>query len=102
VGGEREGGGATAVGCAARRGERSWRFAGVVTTVRRRPRAARRPTKSRSGSAWPCAGKGMTSTCGVAPGVGAASMAGACVAERRMPGGETGETARRGCRFHRR
>uniref|UniRef100_A0A0A9HC07 Uncharacterized protein n=1 Tax=Arundo donax TaxID=35708 RepID=A0A0A9HC07_ARUDO len=58
-----------AAGCAARRGERSGRLAGVVTTVRRRPHAARRAARSRSGSAWPCAGKGTTSTWGA--GVGA-------------------------------
>ncbi|GJM94127.1 hypothetical protein PR202_ga10744 [Eleusine coracana subsp. coracana] len=53
--------GRTEVGCVARRGERSGRLAGVVATVTRRSRLARRPVRSRCGSAWPCAGKGMMS-----------------------------------------
>lgn len=40
----------------------------MVTTVRRRPRAASWEAKSRSGSAWPCAEKGTTRTCGPGPG----------------------------------
>jgi len=67
--------GLTAPGCAARRGDSSGRLAGDVTTVRRRPRAASTAAKSRSGSVWPCAGKGTTSTCGAVVGAAAVSMA---------------------------
>ncbi|CAN0896243.1 hypothetical protein LINGRAHAP2_LOCUS18369, partial [Linum grandiflorum] len=47
------------------RGEREWRFLGVVTTVtEKRRRVRRRWIRSSSGSVWPCAGYGKTRMCG--------------------------------------
>ena len=75
--------------CAARSGA----VAGVATTVMRRPRAASRAARSRSGIVWPCAGYGITRTCGadaaaaVAIGMGVVAAIG--IVWRRY-GGEAG------------
>uniref|UniRef100_A0A0E0E0L0 Uncharacterized protein n=1 Tax=Oryza meridionalis TaxID=40149 RepID=A0A0E0E0L0_9ORYZ len=64
-------------GCAA---ARSGAVAGVATTVRRRPREARRRTRSRMGMRWPSAGYGTTRTCAAAAAAAAASVGVAMVA----------------------